>query len=58
MQPDANGELQLADAMNILSKWGRVAAMQLHGNRLDCGAVKGFVRANYLAAIERGLLTL
>ena len=57
IKPGANGELQLADAINLLAKQRRVAATQLEGQRFDCGSVEGFVKANYHAAIDRGLLT-
>ena len=58
IEPGANEELQLADAINSLAKQGRVAATQLEGQRFDCGSVEGFVQANYYAAIDRGLLKL
>lgn len=58
IKPGANGELQLADAINVLAKQGSVAATQLRGKRFDCGSVEGFVRANYVEALERGLLNL
>tara|TARA_Y100000022_G_scaffold197460_1_gene206033 strand:- start:3336 stop:4172 length:837 start_codon:yes stop_codon:yes gene_type:complete len=45
---DSNGEIQLADAINLQAKRGLVDAVELKGKRFDCGSVKGFVRAvNY-----------
>ena len=41
----ANGELQLADAINILAKNGNVEAVELNSTRFDCGSVDGFVAA-------------
>lgn len=58
IKPGANGEIQLADAINVLAKQGLVEATQLQGQRFDCGSVEGFVRANYFEALDRGLLNL
>ena len=42
---DASGEIQLADAINIQAKQGKVNAVQSTALRFDCGAVDGFLAA-------------
>ncbi|SMN15320.1 UTP--glucose-1-phosphate uridylyltransferase [uncultured Candidatus Thioglobus sp.] len=42
---DKNGEIQITDALMILSKQGKVIAYKFDGERFDCGSVKGFVAA-------------
>ena len=37
------GEIQLADAINILAKENKVETVKLKGNRFDCGSVKGYL---------------
>ena len=41
----SGGEIQLADAINILAKRGAVDTVPLKGKRFDCGSVNGFVEA-------------
>ena len=43
-----DGEIQLADAINIQSKDEGVQMVNLRGKRFDCGSVEGFIQAtNY-----------
>ena len=39
------GEIQLADAINILAQKGSVETVRLNGRRFDCGSIDGFVKA-------------
>ena len=50
-----NGELQLADAINIFAKKRTVEYVELEGERFDCGSVKGFVQATQHEYNKRGL---
>ena len=43
----SGGEIQLADAINILAQQGSVETVRLKGRRFDCGSVAGFTAANY-----------
>ena len=44
------GEIQLADAINILAKENKVETVKLIGNRFDCGSVKGYLAGiNFVA---------
>ena len=44
------GEIQLADAINILAKENKVETVKLKGNRFDCGSVKGYLAGiNFVA---------
>ena len=43
--PGANGEIQLADAINILAQRGQVHARRLEGRRYDCGSKFGYLEA-------------
>ena len=44
------GEIQLADAINILAKENKVDTVKLVGNRFDCGSVKGYLAGiNFVA---------
>lgn len=45
LKPGRNGEIQLADAINILAKRDQVEAVKLLGNRFDCGSVRGYISA-------------
>ena len=45
MQPGSGGEIQLADAINILAKSGNVSAKRFEGLRFDCGSVTGYLDA-------------
>ena len=40
------GEIQLADALNLLAKDGLLEAIELKGKRFDCGSVDGFMNAS------------
>lgn len=43
--PGAGGEIQLADAIDILASRGRVAALPCRARRYDCGAKFGYLTA-------------
>ena len=44
------GEIQLADAINLLAKENKVETVKLKGNRFDCGSVKGYLSGiNFVA---------
>ena len=44
------GEIQLADAINLLAKENKVETVKLKGNRFDCGSVKGYLAGiNFVA---------
>ena len=45
-EPDINGEIQITNALRELAKVGKVIAYKFKGRRIDCGSVKGFVKAN------------
>lgn len=48
LKPGANGEVQLADAINTQAELGKVNAVSLRGMRFDCGSVEGYIKAiNY-----------
>ena len=40
------GEIQLADAINILANKGSVCTVNLKGTRFDCGSIDGFIAAS------------
>ena len=42
----SDGEIQLADAINIHAQHGSVETVRLNGRRFDCGSVGGFMRAS------------
>ena len=44
------GEIQLADAINILAKENKVETVKLKGNRFDCGSVKGYLAGKNFVA--------
>ena len=46
----SGGEIQLSDAINIMAQRGSVEAVQLKGNRFDCGSVDGFLKAIFHCA--------
>lgn len=50
--PGANGEVQLADAIDILAARGRVAALPCRARRYDCGAKFGYLTAIVDHALE------
>ena len=41
----AGGEIQLADAINTQARDNKVEALQLNGQRFDCGSVAGYLDA-------------
>jgi UTP--glucose-1-phosphate uridylyltransferase len=41
----SEGEIQLADAINILAQQGKVKSVSLSGIRFDCGSIDGFLEA-------------
>lgn len=45
LQAGSNGEIQLADAINIHAQNGLVETVKLNGKRFDCGSVDGFMNA-------------
>ncbi len=45
LEPGANGEIQLTDALQIQARRGCVMAYKFQGRRFDCGSVPGFVEA-------------
>ena len=55
LSPGFNGEIQLADAINIQASQGAVEMVKLKGKRFDCGSVNGFIAAtNHEFAKRRG----
>lgn len=49
---DANGEIQLTDAIAFLLKQQEVNAFVFHGNRYDCGSKLGYVKATVEYALR------
>jgi len=49
----SEGEIQLADAINIHAQQGKIEAVYLNGRRFDCGSVEGFLSATLNEAIRR-----
>ena len=43
--PGADGEIQLADAIDVLARRGEVGGVTLSGRRFDCGNKAGYVAA-------------
>jgi UTP--glucose-1-phosphate uridylyltransferase len=54
--PDKNGEIQITDALMTLAKEGKVIAYKFHGERYDCGSVKGFAVATNYFAKQQGII--
>jgi UTP--glucose-1-phosphate uridylyltransferase len=46
LPPGRGGEIQLADAMNLLAGQGRMAALEYEGRQFDTGDPVGFLKAN------------
>ena len=46
LKAGSGGEIQLADAINILAQQGKVETVRLNGRRFDCGSVDGFMQAS------------
>ena len=55
-EPGEGEEIQLADAFNKMAENSSVFSVLLLGRRYDCGWVRGFLEAPYLAAEQRDLL--
>jgi UTP--glucose-1-phosphate uridylyltransferase len=53
----AGGEIQLADAIDILAAQGRVAAIENPSRRYDCGSKFGYLTAIVDAALEDPIYT-
>jgi len=51
----AGGEIQLADAINYLALLGKVEAIQLTGQRFDCGTKEGLLEAIIFEAERQNL---
>ncbi len=51
--PGAGGEIQLTDAMRVMSRTGGMTAVDFEGERFDMGAKLGFLMAN----VKRGVLS-
>lgn len=49
-EPGAGGEIQLADAINLMAARGCVASTVLDGQRFDCGSVWGYIAATLTLA--------
>ncbi len=45
LKPGAGGEIQLADAIDVLARQGKVAALPCTAKRYDCGAKFGYLTA-------------
>jgi UTP--glucose-1-phosphate uridylyltransferase len=45
LEPGFGGEIQLADAINVLAKKNKVAILKLNGKRYDCGSKSGYMDA-------------
>jgi len=41
-----NGEIQLADALNVLAASGKWGSVPFKGKRSNCGEIDGFINAN------------
>jgi UTP--glucose-1-phosphate uridylyltransferase len=52
LQPGAGGEVQLADAIDILAQAGRVGAIMNPSRRYDCGSKFGYLTAIVDVALE------
>ncbi|MBN8294861.1 UTP--glucose-1-phosphate uridylyltransferase GalU [Rhodobacter sp. NTK016B] len=52
LEPGAGGEIQLADAIDILAEKGKVAAMEMSAHRYDCGSKFGYLNAIVDYAID------
>jgi UTP--glucose-1-phosphate uridylyltransferase len=46
LTPGRGGEIQLADAMDVLARQGRMAALEYEGRQFDTGDPVGFLKAN------------
>ena len=46
LRTGSNGEIQLADALNLHAQDGLLKAIKLKGKRFDCGSIDGFMSAS------------
>ncbi|MGH2705048.1 MAG: UTP--glucose-1-phosphate uridylyltransferase GalU [Actinomycetota bacterium] len=53
LEPGAGGEIQLADALDMLAREGRLLARRYDGRRWDVGTKPGFLQATVTLAAER-----
>ena len=53
LKPGAGGEIQLADAIDILAAQGRVRATPMSAQRYDCGSKEGYLEAIVDHALQR-----
>jgi len=50
IKPDASGEIQITNALDIQAQEGNVIAYKFKGKRFDCGSIEGYLKAtNYFA---------
>lgn len=57
MKPGKDGEIQLTDALLLLSKKSKVIAYKFKGRRFDCGSVQGYLNAtNHFAKKKLGYI--
>lgn len=52
LRPGVGGEIQLADAIDIQARKGKVGAVPLEGVRYDCGSKSGYLEAIFDFALE------
>ncbi|MCC5961304.1 MAG: UTP--glucose-1-phosphate uridylyltransferase [Rhodobacteraceae bacterium] len=52
LEPGAGGEIQLADAIDILAAQGKVSALVNTSRRYDCGSKRGYLHAIFEVAQE------
>lgn len=53
LKPGVNGEIQLADAMNVQAKDGRMVAYEYEGCQFDTGDNLGFIKANIFYGMKQ-----
>ena len=58
LPPGAGGEIQLADAINIVAKRGGAEATNLEGQRFDCGSINGYLEAITQMVAQRSKMGL
>ena len=52
LKPGAGGEIQLADAIDILAAQGKVSAIVNQSQRFDCGSKHGYLQAIMDVALD------
>ena len=52
-RPGAGGEIQLTDALSVLSRLHQLIALPFEGRRVDTGQPHGWLEANLLFALDR-----